>query len=83
MHNYPKIDVFLDHNMKLHTMIELYLIYDNMHTIGTINAFICINNHVNSCLNCMLSLKFSTSSATSSRENKNIILKNLNQINLF
>ena len=83
MHNYPKIDVFLDHNMKLHTMIELYLIYDNMHTIGTINAFICINNHVNSCLNYMLSLKFSTSSATSSRENKNIILKNLNQINLF
>ena len=26
-----------------------------MHTIRTINAFICINNHVNSCVNSMLS----------------------------
>ena len=26
-----------------------------MHTIRTINAFICINNHVNSCINSMLS----------------------------
>ena len=26
-----------------------------MHTIRTINAFICINNHVNSCIKCMLS----------------------------
>ena len=41
--------------MKLHTMIEVYLKYDNMHINGTINAFICINNHVNSCTNCMLS----------------------------
>ena len=29
-----------------------------MHINGTINAFICINNHVNSCLNCMLSYRF-------------------------
>ena len=36
-------------------MIEIYLNYDNMHTIRTINAFICINNHVNSCINSMLS----------------------------
>ena len=36
-------------------MIEVYLKYDNMHTIRTINAFICINNHVNSCINSMLS----------------------------
>ena len=41
--------------MKLHKMIEMYLKYDNMHTNRTINAFICINNHVNSCINCMLS----------------------------
>ena len=41
--------------MKLCKMIEIYLKYDNMHTIGVINAFICINNHVNSYVNNMLS----------------------------
>ena len=50
------MDVFLDHNMKLWKMIEIYLKYDNMHTIRKINAFICINNHVNSCINSMLSM---------------------------
>ena len=48
MYNYPSNDIFLDHNMKLHKMIEMYLKYDKVHTNGTINAFICINNHVNS-----------------------------------
>ena len=43
--------------MKLCKMIEIYLKYDNMHTIGVINAFICINNHVNSCINSMLSIE--------------------------
>ena len=42
--------------MKLHKMIEVYLKYDNMHTNLIINAFICINNHVNSCIKCMLLL---------------------------
>ena len=42
--------------MKLYKMIEIYLKYDNMHTFGIINAFICINNHVNSCINSMLSI---------------------------
>ena len=55
-HNYPLNDVFLDHNIKLCKIIEIYLKYDNMHTIRTINAFICINNHVNSCINNMLSI---------------------------
>ena len=55
MHTYPYNDVFLDHNMKLYKMIEIYLKYDNMHKIGVINAFICINSHVNSCINSMLS----------------------------
>ena len=41
--------------MKLCKMIEMYLKYDNMHTNVIINAFICINNHVNSCIKCMLS----------------------------
>ena len=41
--------------MKLCKMIEIYLKYDNMNTIKTINDFICINNHVNLCLNSMLS----------------------------
>ena len=36
-------------------MIEIYLKYDNMHTFGIINAFNCINNHVNLCVNSMLS----------------------------
>ena len=33
----------------------MYLKYDNMHTNVIINAVICINNHVNSCTNSMLS----------------------------
>ena len=33
-------------------MIEIYLKYDNMHTFRIINAFICINNHVISCVAC-------------------------------
>ena len=37
-------------------MIEIYLKYDNMHTFGMINALNCINNHVNSSINSMLSL---------------------------
>ena len=37
-------------------MIEIYLKYDNMHIIRTINAFVCINNHVNACINSMLSV---------------------------
>ena len=36
-------------------MIEMYLKYDNMHTNKIFNALIFINNHVNSCKNCMLS----------------------------
>ena len=36
-------------------MIEIYLKYDNMHIFGMINAFNCINNHVISCINSMLS----------------------------
>ena len=42
--------------MKLHEMIEMYLKYDNMHTNRIFNALNCINNHVNSYTNCMLSL---------------------------
>ena len=37
-------------------MIEIYLKYDNMHIFGIINAFICMNNHVISCINSMLSI---------------------------
>ena len=58
MFNYAYLsinDVFLYHNMKLCKMREIYLKYDNMHTIGIINNFICINNHVNTCIKCMLS----------------------------
>ena len=55
MHNYPLNDVFLDHNMKLCKMIEIYLKYYNMHTNKIFNALNYINNHVNSCTNCILS----------------------------
>ena len=58
MFNYAYLSIkwcIFDHNMKLCKMIEIYLKYDNMHIIGTINAFICINNHVNPCINSMLS----------------------------
>ena len=41
--------------MKLCKMIEIYLKYDNMYINGIINAFICIINHVNSCIKCILS----------------------------
>ena len=41
--------------MTLHKMIEMYLKYDNMHTNVIINAFSCINNHVNLYTNFMLS----------------------------
>ena len=42
--------------MKLYKLIEIYLKYDNIHTNVIINVFICINNHVNSCTNFMLSM---------------------------
>ena len=40
-------------------MIEIHLKYNNMHIFGMINAIICINNHVISCINSMLSVGFS------------------------
>ena len=55
MHNYPQKDIFLYHNLKLHKMIEMHLKYNNMHRNRIFNALICINNHVNLCMNFMLS----------------------------
>ena len=55
MHNYPQNAIFLNHNLKLHKMINMQLKYDNMHTNGIFNALILINNLVNLCMNCMLS----------------------------
>ena len=37
-------------------MIDMHLKYDNMHINGTFNASIFINNHINSCINFMLSV---------------------------
>ena len=39
-------------------MMEIYLKFNNMHILGMINALICINNHVISCINIMLSVGF-------------------------
>ena len=55
MHNNPKFSVFLDHNMNLHKMIEICLKDDNMHIFVMINALICINKYVSTCINTMLS----------------------------
>ena len=55
MHNNPYFNVFLDHIMNLYKMIEILLKYDNMHIIGVINALNCINNHIITCINSMLS----------------------------
>ena len=42
--------------MIFHKMIEICLKDDNMHEFVMINALICINNHVITCINSMLSL---------------------------
>ena len=55
MYNYPQNAIFLYHNLKLHKMVDMHLKYDNMQTNRIFNALICINNQVNSCINCMLS----------------------------
>ena len=56
MHNNPYFNIFLDHIMHLYKMIEILLKYDNMHIIGVINALNCINNHIITCINSMLSV---------------------------
>ena len=48
------------HNLKLHEMIDIYSKYYNMHTIEIFYVLIYIKNHVNSCINCMLSTKETT-----------------------
>ena len=55
MHNNPYFNVFLDHVMNLYKMIERCLKDDNMHIFVMINALICINNYVITCINSMLS----------------------------
>ena len=41
--------------MNLHKMIEICLKDDNKHIFVVINALICINNYVITCINSMLS----------------------------
>ena len=55
MHNNPYFNLFLDHIMNLYKMIETCLKVDNMHIFLMINALICINNYVITCINSMLS----------------------------
>ena len=40
--------------MNLHKMIEICVKDDNMHIFVMINALICINNYVITCMNSML-----------------------------
>ena len=60
-------------------MIYMHSKYDNMHRNRIFNVFICINNHVNSCINWMLSeflvcaffmIERERESRVESRENK-------------
>ena len=51
MHNNPYFNVFLDHIMNLYKMIEICLKDDNTHIFVMINALICINNYVITCIN--------------------------------
>ena len=56
MHNYPQNAIFLDHNLKLHKMIDMHSKYDNMPTNRIFNVVICINDNLNSCTNFILSI---------------------------
>ena len=47
--------------MNLHKMIEICLKDDNMHIFVMINALICINNYVITCMNSMLSVNSDSS----------------------
>ena len=55
MDNNPYFNVVLDHVMNLYKMIETCLKDDKMHIFVMINALICINNYVITCINSMLS----------------------------
>ena len=55
MDNNPYFNVVLDHVMNLYKMIETCLKDDKMHIFLMINALICINNYVITCINSMLS----------------------------
>ena len=65
MHNNPYFNVFLDHIMNLYKMIETCLKDDNMHIFVMINALICINNYVITCINSMLSIFYINTSMLS------------------
>ena len=56
MHNYLQNAIFLYHNLKLYERIEMHSKYDNIHTNRIFNVLYCINNNVNSCINCILSV---------------------------
>ena len=46
---------FLDYNFSFYRMIDMHSNHDNMHKIETLYALICINNHIITCIDCMLS----------------------------
>ena len=52
----PKMIIFY-HNLKLHEMIDIHSKFYNMHTNEIFYVLICIKNHINLCINCMLSTK--------------------------
>ena len=81
MHNNPYFNVFLDHIMNLYKMIEILLKYDNMHIIGVINALNCINNHIITCINSMLSFNVFIQTHLSSSSLKNdVVIMNQNSM---
>ena len=58
-------------------MIEIYIKYDNMHIFGMINAFNCINNHVISCINSMLSRRKDNAYRRARKHKKNRMERNV------
>ena len=51
----PKKSIFLDYNLNFHKMIDIHSKHNNMHKNGMFNALISLNNHIITCIDCMLS----------------------------
>ena len=50
----PKNSTFVNYNLNYHIMTDIHSKHDNMHKNRIFYALICINNHIISCIDCML-----------------------------
>ena len=51
----PKNSAFKDYNLNFHRIIDIHSKHDNMYKNVMFYALICINNHIITCIDCMLS----------------------------